>query len=68
MSLTEEKNAGIIKKVVEREDSIISGDACENILNNVRRKEKLKQLKPETARPSGHSEKEMTIKAVHKNQ
>ena len=39
MSLTEEKNAGIIKKVVEREDSIISGDACENILNNVRRKD-----------------------------
>ena len=39
MSLTEEKNAGIIKKVVEREDSIIRGDACENILNNVRRKD-----------------------------
>ena len=38
MSLTEEKNAGIIKKVVEREDSILRGDACENILNNVKRK------------------------------
>ena len=37
MSLTEEKNAGIIKKVVEREDSILRGDACENILNYVRR-------------------------------
>ena len=37
MSLTEENNAGIIKKVVEREDSILRGDACENILNNVRR-------------------------------
>ena len=35
MSLTEEKNAGIIKKVVEKEDSILRGDACENILNNV---------------------------------
>ena len=39
MSLTGENNAGIIKKVVEREDSIISRDACENILNNVRRKD-----------------------------
>ena len=39
MSLTEEKNAGIIKKVVEREDSILSGDACENILNNIRTKD-----------------------------
>ena len=38
MSLTEENNAGIIKKVVEREDSILRGDACENILNNVKRK------------------------------
>ena len=37
MSLTEENNAGIIKKVVEREDSILRGDACENILNYVRR-------------------------------
>ena len=37
MRLTEEKNAGIVKKVVEREDSILRGDACENILNNVRR-------------------------------
>ena len=36
MSLTEEKNFGIIKKVVEREDSILRGDACENILNNVK--------------------------------
>ena len=32
-----ENNAGIIKKVVEREDSILREDACENILNNVRR-------------------------------
>ena len=39
MSLTEEKNAGIIKKVVEREDSILRGDACENILNNVKMKD-----------------------------
>ena len=39
MSLTEEKNAGIIKKVVEREDSILRGDACEDILNNVRMKD-----------------------------
>ena len=39
MSLTEEKNAGIIKKVVEREESILMGDACENILNNVRMKD-----------------------------
>ena len=39
MSLTEEKNVGIIKKVVEREDSILRGDACENILNNVRMKD-----------------------------
>ena len=39
MSLTEEKNAGIVKKVVEREDSILRGDACENILNNVMRKD-----------------------------
>ena len=39
MSLTEEKNAGIIKKDVEREDSILRGDACENILNNVRMKD-----------------------------
>ena len=39
MRLTEEKNAGIVKKVVEREDSILRGDACENILNNVRTKE-----------------------------
>ena len=38
MSLTEEKNAGIIKKVVEREESILRGDACEYILNNVRMK------------------------------
>ena len=39
MSLIEEKNAGIIKKVVEREVSILRGDACENILNNVRMKD-----------------------------
>ena len=39
MSLTEENNAGIIKKVVEREDSILRGGACENILNNVRMKD-----------------------------
>ena len=39
MSLTEEKNFGIIKKVVEREDSILRGDACEDILNNVRMKD-----------------------------
>ena len=39
MSLTEEKNAGIIKKIVKREDSILRGDACENILNNVRTKD-----------------------------
>ena len=38
MSLTGKKNAGIIKKVVEREDRILRGDTCENILNNVRRK------------------------------
>ena len=40
MRLTEEKNAGIVKKVVEREDSILREDACENILNNVRKKDK----------------------------
>ena len=39
MRLTEETNAGIIKKVVETEESILMGDACENILNNVRTKE-----------------------------
>ena len=39
MSLTEEKNVGIIKKVVEREDSILRATACENILNNVRKKD-----------------------------
>ena len=39
MSLTEEKNAGIIKKVVEREDSILRGNVCENILNNVKMKD-----------------------------
>ena len=38
MILTEEKNVDIIKKVVEREDSILRGNACENILNNVRTK------------------------------
>ena len=38
MILTEEKNVDIIKKVVEREDSILRGNACENILNNFRTK------------------------------
>ena len=38
MSLTGEKNAGIIKKVVEREDRILRGDACGNTLNNVKRR------------------------------
>ena len=47
MSLTEEKNAGIIKKVVEKEDSILRGDACENILNNVRRKDNVGNQKGE---------------------
>ena len=48
MSLTEEKNAGIIKKVVEKEDSILRGDACENILNNVRTKDNAGNQKGET--------------------
>ena len=39
MSLTEEKNAGIIKKVVKTENVILRGDECENILNNVRTKD-----------------------------
>ena len=39
MSLTEEKNAAIIKKVVKTENVILRGDECENILNNVRTKE-----------------------------
>ena len=39
MSLTREKNAGIIKKVVKREDRILRGYACGNILNNVRKKD-----------------------------
>ena len=39
MSLTGENNAGIFKKVVEREESILMGDACEYILNNVRMKD-----------------------------
>ena len=39
MRLTEEKNAGIIKKVVKTENVILRGDECENILNNVRTKE-----------------------------
>ena len=47
MSLTGEKNAGIIKKVVEREDRILRGDACENILNNVRRKDNAGKQKEE---------------------
>ena len=48
MSLTGQKNAGIIKKVVEREDSILRGDACENALNNVRRKDNAGNQKGET--------------------
>ena len=47
MSLTEEKNAGIIKKVVEREGSILRGDACENILNNVKMKDNTGNQKEE---------------------
>ena len=47
MSLTEAKNAGIIKKVVEREDRILKGDICENILNNVRRKDNAGNQKEE---------------------
>ena len=47
MNLTEEKNAGIIKKVVEREDSILRGDACENILNNVKMKDNTGNQKEE---------------------
>ena len=39
MRLTEEKNAGIVKKVVKTENVILRGDECENILNNVRTKE-----------------------------
>ena len=39
MSLTEERNADVFKKVVERQDRILRGDACENILNNVRTKD-----------------------------
>ena len=39
MSLTEEKNAAIIKKVVKTENVILRGDECENILNNVRMKD-----------------------------
>ena len=39
MSLTGKKNAGIIKKVVEREDRILWGDACGNTLNNVKKKD-----------------------------
>ena len=48
MSLTGEKNAGIIKKVVKREDRILRGDACGNILNNVRRKDNAGNQKGET--------------------
>ena len=47
MSLTGENNAGIIKKVVEREDSILRGDACENILNNVKTKDNAGNQKEE---------------------
>ena len=39
MRLTEEKNAGIVKKVVERKDRILRGDACQNILNNGKTKD-----------------------------
>ena len=39
MSLTEERNADVFKKVVERQDRILRGDACENILNNLRTKD-----------------------------
>ena len=39
MSLIEEKNADIIKKVIERKDRILKGDACQNILNNVKTKD-----------------------------
>ena len=39
MSLTEERNADVFKKVVERQDRILRVDACENILNNVRTKD-----------------------------
>ena len=39
MSLTEERNADIIKKVIERKDRILRGDACQNILNNVKTKD-----------------------------
>ena len=39
MSLTEERNADVFKKVVERQDRILRGDACENILNNVKMKD-----------------------------
>ena len=48
MSLTEAKNAGIIKKVVEREDSILRGDACENTIKKVRRKDNAVNQKGET--------------------
>ena len=47
MRLTEEKNAGIIKKVVETEESILMGDACENILNNVKMKDNTGNQKEE---------------------
>ena len=47
MSLTGKKNAGIIKKVVEREDRILRGDTCENILNKVRRKDNAGNQKEE---------------------
>ena len=39
MSLTEERNADVFKKVVERQDRILRGDACQNILNNVKTKD-----------------------------
>ena len=39
MRLTEQKHPDIINKVGEREDSMLRGDACENILHNVRMKD-----------------------------
>ena len=46
MSLTEEKNADIIKKVVERKDRILRGGAHENILNNFRMR-KMQEIRKE---------------------
>ena len=47
MSLTEERNADVFKKVVERKDRILRRDACENILNNVRIKDNAGKQKGE---------------------